>query len=151
MRRFPVLPVLPVLLLCAMLLPLAPGSTRAGEEGLAAQVRALKKQVSELASEVQRLERQLATQRARHGAAPPAAREDGWRQLRNWRSLRKGMSRFEVMQLLGEPGKVSDYYAFERWEYPDALGGRVNFDSSGSVAGWRPPPPGSGGSGTVSR
>ena len=142
MRRFP------ALLLCAMLLQLAPGTTRAGEEDLAARVRALEKQVAELAAEVQRLERQLAAQRARRGAT---ARAEGWRELRNWRSLRKGMSRFEVMQLLGEPGKVSDYYAFERWEYPDALGGRVNFDSSGSVVGWRPPPPGSAGGGGASR
>jgi hypothetical protein len=145
MRRFP------VLLLCAMLLQLAPGATRAGEEELAARVRALENEVVELAAEVQRLERQLAAQRARRGATPTAARAEGWRELRNWRSLRKGMSRFEVMQLLGEPGKVSDYYSFERWEYPDALGGRVNFDSSGSVVGWRPPPPGSAGGGAASR
>ena len=145
MRRFP------ALLLCATLLQLAPGTTQAGEEDVAARVRALEKQVVELAAEVQRLERRLAAQRARRGETPPAARADGWRELRSWRSLRKGMSRFEVMQLLGEPGKVSDYYAFERWEYPDALGGRVNFDSSGSVAGWRPPPPGSAGGGGASR
>ena len=141
MRRFP------VLLLCAMLLQLAPSTTRAGEEDLSARVRALEQEVAELTTEVQRLERQLAEQRARRDATPPAGRGEGWRELRNWRSLRKGMSRFEVMQLLGEPGKVSDYYSFERWEYPDALGGRVNFDSSGSVAGWRPPPPGSAGGG----
>jgi hypothetical protein len=141
-RRFP------VLLLCAMLLQLAPGTTQAGEEDLAARVRALERQVAELAAEVQRLERQLA---ARRGAGPPATGGEGWRELRNWRSLRKGMSRFEVMQLLGEPGKVSDYYSFERWEYPDALGGRVNFDSSGSVAGWRPPPPGSASGGGARR
>jgi len=145
MRRFP------ALLLCAMLLQLAPGITQAGEEDVAARVRALEKQVAELAAEVQRLERQLAAQRARRGATPRAASAEGWLEPRNWRSLRKGMSRFEVMQLLGEPGKVSDYYSFERWEYPDALGGRVNFDSGGSVAGWRPPPPGSTGGGGESR
>jgi len=134
MRRFP------LLLLCATLLQLAPGTTQAGEEELAIRVRELEKEVAELAAEVQRLERQLATQRAQRGETP---RGEGWREPRNWMSLRKGMSRFEAMQLLGEPGKVSDYYSFERWEYPDALGGRVNFDSSGSVVGWRPPPPGS--------
>jgi hypothetical protein len=137
MRRFP------VLLLCAILLQLAPGSTRAGEEELAARVRELEKEVAELAAEVQRLERRLAAQRARHATRTPAARREGWRDPRNWRSLRKGMSRFEVMQILGEPGKVSTYYAFERWEYPDALGGRVNFDASRFVVGWRPPPRGS--------
>ena len=137
MRRFP------VLLLCAMLLQLAPEAARAGEEDLAARVRALEKRVALLSAEVQRLERQLAAQRARRDAEPQAVGAEGWRELRNWRSLRKGMSRFEVMRLLGEPGKVSDYYGFERWEYPDALGGRVNFDSTGSVVGWRPPPRGS--------
>ena len=145
MRRFP------VLLLCTMLLQLVPGTTRAGEEDLSARVRALEQEVADLAAEVQRLERQLAAQRARRGATPAASRGEGWRELRNWRSLRKGMSRFEVMQLLGEPGKVSDYYSFERWEYPDALGGRVNFDAGGSVAGWRPPPPGSAGGAGASR
>ena len=145
MRRFP------ALLLCAMLLQLAPGATRAGEEELAARIGALETEITELAAEVQRLERKLAAQRARSGATPPAARSEGWRELRSWRSLHKGMSRFEVMQLLGEPGKVSDYYAFERWEYPDALGGRVNFDSGGSVVGWRPPPPGSAGGTGASR
>ena len=142
MRRFP------AVLLCAMLFQLVPGTTQAGEEDLAARVRALEKQVAELEAELQRLERQLA---ARPGATTPAARGEGWRELRNWRSLRKGMSRFDVMQLLGEPGKVSDYYSFERWEYPDALGGRVNFDWSGSVVGWRPPPPGSTGGGRARR
>lgn len=145
MRRFP------ALLLCATLLQLAPGAARAGEEEVAARVRALEKEVAELAAETRRLERQLAEQRARRGAPPPAARREGWRQPRNWKSLRKGMSRFEVMQLLGEPGKVSSYYSFERWEYPDALGGRVNFDSTGSVVGWRPPPPGSTAPGRASR
>ena len=145
MRRFP------VLLLCAMLLQLAPEATRASEEDLAARVRALEKQVGELSAEVQRLERQLAAEQAQSRAKPQVAHAEGWRERRNWRSLRKGMSRFEVMRLLGEPGKVSDYYAFERWEYPDALGGRVNFDSGGSVVGWRPPPPGSVGGGRQSQ
>ena len=142
MRRFP------VLLLGATLLQLAPGPTRGGEEDLSARVRALENQVAELTAEVQRLERQL---EAQSSAKRLATGEEGWREPRNWRSLRKGMSRFQVMQILGEPGKVSDYYSFERWEYPDALGGRVNFDSSGSLVGWRPPPPGSAGDGEARR
>ena len=53
------------------------------------------------------------------------------------------MSRFEVLRLLGEPGKVSTYDGFERWEYPSALGARVNFDDRGVVVSWKPPRPGS--------
>jgi hypothetical protein len=50
------------------------------------------------------------------------------------------MSRFDVFRILGEPGKVASYDGFERWEYPDLRGGRVNFDDAGRVMGWRLPP-----------
>jgi outer membrane protein assembly factor BamE (lipoprotein component of BamABCDE complex) len=65
---------------------------------------------------------------------PPRAWEDPAR----WGRLREGMSRFDVLRLLGEPGKVSVYDGFERWEYPAALGRRVNFDDRGEVASWWP-------------
>jgi hypothetical protein len=51
------------------------------------------------------------------------------------------MSRYDVMRTLGEPGKITLYDGFERWEYPDLLGGRVHFDDAGHVAGWREPRP----------
>jgi len=72
--------------------------------------------------------------------AEPAARPDAWQDRASWTHLTKGMSRFDVFRILGEPGKVSSYDGFERWEYPDLLGGRVNFDDAGAVVGWRPPP-----------
>jgi hypothetical protein len=34
---------------------------------------------------------------------------------------------------------VSAYDGFERWEYPGALGARVNFDDRGRVVGWIAP------------
>jgi len=76
-------------------------------------------------------------------AAPPAAPErersaPDWRDPARWKQLRIGMSRAQVLRLLGEPGKVTTYYAFERWEYPDALGQRVNFDEKGRLAVWGP-------------
>ena len=46
------------------------------------------------------------------------------------------MTQSEVLQILGEPGKVTRYYAFERWEYPDALGQRINFDERGHLSVW---------------
>jgi hypothetical protein len=71
------------------------------------------------------------------GGPSPRAWEDPAR----WGRLREGMSRFDVFRLLGEPGKVSVYDGFERWEYPAALGARVNFDDRGEVASWWPRPP----------
>ena len=66
-----------------------------------------------------------------------------WEDPGCWEKLRKGMSPFEVLRLLGAPGKVSTYDGFERWEYPSALGARVNFDDRGVVVSWKPPRPGS--------
>ena len=64
---------------------------------------------------------------------------DAWREPERWLRLQRGMSRFDVLRLLGEPGKVSAYDGFERWEYPAALGARVNFDDRGRVVGWIAP------------
>jgi hypothetical protein len=111
---------------------------------LAAPVRA--DEAAALREEVARLEREVARLAARlrelEGRTPTpectAAAEsaEAWRDPARWRQLRKGMSRFEVMRLLGEPGKVSSYEGFERWEYPAALGARVNFDDRGRVHSW---------------
>jgi hypothetical protein len=72
--------------------------------------------------------------------AEPAAGPQPWRTPESWQRLARGMSRFDVFRILGEPGKVASYDGFERWEYPDLRGGRVNFDDAGRVMGWRLPP-----------
>jgi hypothetical protein len=73
-------------------------------------------------------------------AGPPADAPLAWQEVASWRQLSQGMSRFDVFRILGEPGKVASYDGFERWEYPDLRGGRVNFDDAGRVMGWRLPP-----------
>ncbi len=61
-----------------------------------------------------------------------------WRSPERWARLRLGMGPAEVVRLLGEPGRITRYYAFTRWEYPDALGRRVNFDERGRLIAWGP-------------
>jgi hypothetical protein len=68
-----------------------------------------------------------------------ATQPDAWKDPARWLRLERGMSRFDVVRLLGDPGKVSSYDGFERWEYPGALGARVNFDDRGRVQGWIAP------------
>lgn len=72
--------------------------------------------------------------------APESSRttQSDWRSPESWRRLRVGMSQAEVAAILGEPGRVTRYYAFTRWEYPDALGRRVNFDAQGRLLAWGP-------------
>lgn len=67
---------------------------------------------------------------------PNASAATDWRSPQSWQRLRVGMSQHDVLRILGEPGKVTRYYAFERWEYPDALGRRVNFDERGRLVAW---------------
>jgi hypothetical protein len=76
------------------------------------------------------LEHELASRPA------PAAASDAWRDPASWRALRNGMSQADVLRVLGPPGRVSAYYGFLRWEYPDALGTRVNFDERGRLIAW---------------
>ena len=72
--------------------------------------------------------------------AEPVASPEAWQHRESWARLAKGMSRFDVFRILGEPGKVASYDGFERWEYPDLRGGRVNFDDVGALLSWRLPP-----------
>ncbi len=99
----------------------------------AQRVRVLEQAVSTLENETARLEAEL--ERARRSSLDP----DAWQRSTSWRRLRRGMSRFEVFTVLGEPGRVAQYDGFERWEYPDFLGGRAYFDDGGRLTGWRPP------------
>ncbi len=56
-----------------------------------------------------------------------------------WRSLQVGMSKIEVVALLGKPGKVHKWKTGEAWYYPNSKGGEVDFDRGGKVSGWLEP------------
>lgn len=121
--------------LVALLLAAAaalPAEPEAAEEGpLLARVAVLEARVRELEAEL--------SQRLRTCPDP-----DAWRRRASWLQLRTGMDQFAVHGILGRPGRTVRYDGFERWEYPDLLGGRVNFDARGELLGWRPPPAAAG-------
>jgi hypothetical protein len=89
----------------------------------------LERRLEALQMRLQNLEHELASR-------PPAAPRDAWRDPAVWRTLRTGMSQSDVLRILGPPGRVTTYYGFERWEYPDALGQRVDFDERGRLIVW---------------
>lgn len=97
----------------------------------------LENAVSEMASTVERIERQIATARASQAERSSSSRRND---QRSWGKLKRGMSKFDVMRLLGEPGEVSTYYRSELWWYPNFPGGSVTFDSRGLLVAWRKPP-----------
>jgi len=96
----------------------------------AEQLAVMQKRLAALQQRLGNLEHELASRPAAEAAA------DAWRDPASWRSLRNGMSQADVLRVLGPPGRVTAYYGFIRWEYPDALGPRVNFDERGRLIAW---------------
>ena len=60
---------------------------------------------------------------------------EGWRDIRNWRKLEKGMPPAQVTSILGEPTSVNSG-PFTFWHYQS--GGKVDF-YDGVVYGWDEP------------
>ncbi|MDO8240993.1 MAG: hypothetical protein Q7T51_03385 [Candidatus Moranbacteria bacterium] len=88
------------------------------------------KKIKDLEARVYILEHQLETSQS-----APVVFTDKWKNLSQWRLLRKAMNYGQVRDLLGEPLSVKagiiDY-----WEYPQ--GGQVTFHLGG-VYGWNEP------------
>jgi hypothetical protein len=110
-------------------------TTASAEEGArdpcATRVALLEKRLAALQLRLQGLEHELASR-----PRPEVAPAEGWRDAAAWRRLRNEMSQADVLRILGAPGRVTTYYGFQRWEYPDALGQRVDFDESGRLIAW---------------
>jgi hypothetical protein len=115
------------LLVQLIALPLA---AQPAEDACAPRLALFEKRLAFLQHRLNTLEHELATR--------PAAGAAGelWRDPGAWQRLRLGMSQADVVRTLGAPGRSTAYYGFERWEYPDALGQRVNFDDRGRLIGW---------------
>ena len=99
-------------------------------DACAEQLALLQKRLAFLQQRLSNLEHELASRPS------PQAAAEAWRDLATWRSLRNGMTQADVLRVLGPPGHVTTYYGFLRWEYPDALGARVNFDEHGRLIAW---------------
>jgi hypothetical protein len=103
-------------------------------DSLARRVELLELTTSELAARVRQLEALVGSEPSRDRALPAPAK---WRDLQNWRRLRRGMKMDEVRALLGEPERVDNtgYFTTWRWQFPAS----VEFDSGGKLRGWSEP------------
>ena len=104
-------------------------------DSLVGRVELLELTVSELADRVRQLESLVGSEPSQSRSLPATAK---WRDLQNWRRLKRGMKMDEVRALLGEPervdtlGRLATYW---RWEYR----ANVEFDERGKVRGWSEP------------
>jgi outer membrane murein-binding lipoprotein Lpp len=80
----------------------------------------LESEVRDLRSRIEKLEGGNKAQLT--SPSPKAKNKEGWKELSNWRSLKKGMSYDDVRGLLGEPERISGG-TITHWFYPNA--GRV--------------------------
>jgi hypothetical protein len=133
MCTMPVRALAPLLFWIAFTAPSAPRADVSARGACEARAALLEKRLGALQLRLGALEHELA---ARPRATPPAS--EPWRDLAVWKTLRAGMSEADVLRILGPPGRISTYYGFRRWEYPDALGARVNFDERGRLIAWGP-------------
>lgn len=105
-------------------------------DGQADELSNLKRRVLELERKVERLEKLLP---APGRSLAPEGTQESWRGKDNWRRLSSGMTRSQVEDLLGRPGKIVANEYFIWWFYPNGSGGRVEFSTAGRVTGWTEP------------
>ena len=82
-----------------------------------AEIDALKQQLQSLEKRVEKLESRPASPSGRSSGLPPEPWPGGWRDERNWDSLKANMTRYQVLQLLGEPTDTRKVNKFEYWYY----------------------------------
>jgi hypothetical protein len=96
--------------------------------------------ITQLEIEVQQLKQRLSSLERPPGSAVasprPLASSEGWKQIANWRSLKKGMSQEVVRSLLGEPQTVRASGHVTFWSYSNR--GGVDFVSE-KLDGWAEP------------
>ena len=95
------------------------------------RIEVLERVNADLEQRVRALESLIKSEPSQGQSIPTSTR---WRDLANWRRLRRGMSMNDVRALLGEPERVdAGFITFWRW--PD---GDVHF-VDGKVDGWSEP------------
>ena len=95
-----------------------------------ASAQSLDDRVRELERRVEQLEKEIGKQSTAPTSGQTTGGPDGWRQVGNWRSLKRGMTEAEVRSVLGEPQRVDNLSVTIVWHYGDgpSWGGRAQFD-----------------------
>jgi len=100
------------------------------------EVLKLRQKVTELETRIKELETNLSKCKDQDKSQEQS--KHTWENKKNWRKLTTGMSREEVLALLGEPIKTIEGVK-TLWYYPDIYRGYVSFDDKGKLVGWQEP------------
>lgn len=122
---------------CALILFVIFTVFTANEAGSDDRIATLEQRIAQLERRVEELEVLLNKAKI---AQAPQVRPGDYRNKANWRCLKLGMTKSQVKQILGDPPKQdANAVLGDNWYYPDVLGGRVSFNTSGRVDSWNEP------------
>lgn len=124
--------LLGALLSCS--LPTVAPAQQPSVDSLLRRIERLERITADLQLRVSELENPTTSEPSRAHSVPASQK---WRDLQNWRRLRRGMKMDEVRAVLGEPGRVDSLGGLVTyWRYSS---GHVQFGSSDKVEGWSEP------------
>jgi len=124
--------MLGLLMILSILFP-----TSVSPEDLNQKIKKLEQMITQMEQRIAKLEGKI-LELEKGQAKPVAASPNKWKDKANWRLLKKGMSKNEVEQILGEPPKiVANAYYGDIWLYPDLQGGNASFDKDGILTSWK--------------
>jgi len=119
-------------------LPAIAVAQKASVDSLIRRIDLLERTTIELERRVGGLEALIKSEASRDRSVPASPK---WRDLQNWRRLRRGMTMDEVRALLGEPERVEALGGVATyWRWESGGGARVEFDGhSSTLNGWSEP------------
>lgn len=133
----------PVQLISALLIGLicilSPTTTHA--DNTEQKVAILEKQIAELQKQIEVLQKQVTELRERIAAREPLPIQNqentgDWTIRENWLALERGLTKMQVIELLGEPEIVQVVPYGHNWFYHS---GYITFDHMGKVERWSKP------------
>jgi len=107
----------------------------ASSDKLAQQIERLERKVSVLEQRVGDLEALIKAEPSRARPMPEPAK---WRDVGNWRQLRRAMAMDQVRDLLGEPDRVRTNGPITHWTWGEAGEGSLQFYDDG-LDSWSEP------------
>ena len=123
--------------IAASSIPAAAAGQAASADSLLRRIEVLERKTTDLEQRVRELEALI---RIEPSQSRPIPESSQWRDLQNWRRLRRGMTMDQVRTLLGEPERVTADTPWTYWFWERSGRANVRFDSrSEKVEGWSEP------------
>jgi hypothetical protein len=122
--------------LVAFSIPAVAAGQQPSDDSLLRRIDLLERRSSDLEQRVRELEAVIKGEPSRDLPVPTSAK---WRDLQNWRRLRRGMNMNEVRALLGEPERVQTMTFGTWWYFGNPIAAKVELDDRSKLQGWSEP------------